>query len=37
MINDTQFKALLKPIAVVFDDEPLILMDTTNIIADAGY
>lgn len=37
MINEAQFNALRKPIAVVVDDEPLILMDTTDIIADAGY
>lgn len=37
MINEAQFNAMQKPIAVVVDDEPLILMGTTDIIADAGY
>ena len=37
MINEAQFKGLQKPIAIVVDDEPLILMDTSDIIADAGY
>lgn len=37
MINEAQFKALQKPIAIIVDDEPLILMDTADIIADAGY
>jgi CheY-like chemotaxis protein len=37
MMNNAEFNTLRKPIAVVVDDEPLILMDTSDIIADAGY
>lgn len=37
MMDDTQFDALSKPIAIVVDDEPLILIDTSDIISDAGY
>jgi CheY-like chemotaxis protein len=31
------FASLPQPIALVVDDEPLIRMDTADIIADAGY
>lgn len=32
-----QFKNLPEPVALVVDDEPLILMDTADIVADAGF
>jgi CheY-like chemotaxis protein len=31
------FEALPKPVALVVDDEPLLLMDTSEIISDAGF
>lgn len=31
------FASLKEPIALVVDDEPLILMDTTDIISEEGY
>jgi CheY-like chemotaxis protein len=31
------FEALPKPVALVVDDEPLLLMDTSDIISDAGF
>jgi CheY-like chemotaxis protein len=37
MMNDTQFSTLREPIAVVVDDEPLILMGTSEMISEAGY
>ncbi|MBO9127857.1 MULTISPECIES: response regulator [unclassified Rhizobium] len=36
MDKDT-FASLPQPIALVVDDEPLIRMDTADIVADAGY
>lgn len=32
-----QFRDLPIPVALVVDDEPLILMDTADIVADEGY
>jgi DNA-binding NtrC family response regulator len=37
MMNNQEFDDLKRPIAVVVDDEPFILMDTSDIISDAGY
>ena len=31
------FKSLPEPVALVVDDEPLILMDTSDIMANVGY
>lgn len=36
MDKDT-FESLPEPIALVVDDEPLILMDTADMISEAGY
>jgi CheY-like chemotaxis protein len=36
-MEKADFAKLKKPIALVVDDEPLILMDTADIIADQGY
>lgn len=36
MEQDT-FNKLAEPIALVVDDEPLILMDTSDIVTDAGF
>lgn len=36
-MKNAEFEALRKPIAIVVDDEPLILMSTSDIIAHAGY
>lgn len=36
-MENSSFNALSEPIALVVDDEPLILMDTSDIIRDAGY
>jgi CheY-like chemotaxis protein len=36
-MDATEFTKLKEPIALVVDDEPLILMDTADIIADEGY
>jgi DNA-binding NtrC family response regulator len=32
-----EFAGLTKPIALVVDDEPLILMDTADILSDEGF
>jgi CheY-like chemotaxis protein len=37
MMNNQEFDDLKRPIAVVVDDEPFILIDTGDIISDAGY
>src|SRR4051812_11165655 len=37
VMNNDEFSTLKQPIAVVVDDEPLILMNTCDMIADAGY
>lgn len=36
-MDHEQFSKLNEPIALVVDDEPLILMDTSDMIADEGY
>ncbi|CDN51684.1 response regulator [Neorhizobium galegae] len=36
-MENSEFAKLKKPIALVVDDEPLILMDTSGIITDEGY
>lgn len=36
-MDHEQFSKLKEPIALVVDDEPLILMDTSDMIADEGY
>ncbi len=36
-MSNVQLDAISEPIALVVDDEPLIRMDTADIIADAGY
>jgi CheY-like chemotaxis protein len=37
MINNDEFDNLRRPIAVVVDDEPFMLMDASDIVLDAGY
>jgi hypothetical protein len=37
MMENSEFAKLKKPIALVVDDEPLILMNTSGIITDEGY
>ena len=37
MMDADEFTNLRRPVAVVVDDEPFILMDTTDIISEAGY
>ena len=32
-----EFEKLIKPIALVVDDEPLILIDTADMLAEQGY
>lgn len=32
-----EFERLVEPIALVVDDEPLILMDTSDMMSDEGY
>jgi CheY-like chemotaxis protein len=36
-MEDVEFSKLREPIALVVDDEPLILMDTADMIADEGF
>lgn len=36
-METSEFKKLAEPIALVVDDEPLILMDTSDMISDEGY
>lgn len=36
-MENVEFEKLKAPIALVVDDEPLILMDTADMIADEGY
>lgn len=36
-MDQEQFSKLNEPIALVVDDEPLIRMDTSDMIADEGY
>lgn len=36
-MNAHEFSQLKEPIALVVDDEPLILMDTAQMVADEGY
>ncbi|WP_105416711.1 response regulator [Neorhizobium sp. T25_27] len=36
-MDEAEFARLNEPIALVVDDEPLILMDTADMIADEGY
>jgi CheY-like chemotaxis protein len=36
-MDDAEFEKLARPIALVVDDEPLILMDTADMISDEGY
>ena len=36
-METTEFDKLDRPIALVVDDEPLILMDTADLISDLGY
>jgi CheY-like chemotaxis protein len=36
MDNET-FSTLPKPVALVVDDEPLVLMDTADMVAEAGF
>jgi CheY-like chemotaxis protein len=36
-MNAQEFSQLKEPIALVVDDEPLILMDTAQMVADEGY
>lgn len=36
-MEQAEFEKLKEPIALVVDDEPLILMDTAEILADEGY
>jgi CheY-like chemotaxis protein len=36
-MEDVEFNKLKKPIALVVDDEPLILMDTADMIAGEGF
>jgi CheY-like chemotaxis protein len=36
-METSEFANLRAPIALVVDDEPLILMDTSDIISDEGY
>jgi CheY-like chemotaxis protein len=37
MMNESEFRRLPVPVALVVDDEPLIRMDTSDIVADEGY
>jgi CheY-like chemotaxis protein len=36
-MNDDEFAKLPIPVALVVDDEPLIRMDTTDMVVDEGY
>ena len=36
-MENAEFEKLAIPIALVVDDEPLILMDTADMLADEGY
>ena len=36
-MENSEFAHLLKPIALVVDDEPLILMDHADMISEGGY
>ncbi len=36
-MNNDQFASLPIPVALVVDDEPLIRMDTSDIVADEAY
>ena len=36
-MESRDFEKLQEPIALVVDDEPLILMDTADILSDEGY
>lgn len=36
-MNTQEFAKLPEPIALVVDDEPLILMDTADMVAEEGY
>lgn len=36
-METSEFAKLVEPIALVVDDEPLILMDTADMISDEGY
>lgn len=36
-METAEFERLVKPIALVVDDEPLILLDTADMISDEGY
>lgn len=36
-MDNNQLEKIAEPIALVVDDEPLIRMDTADIISDAGY
>ncbi|MBZ5763087.1 response regulator [Rhizobium sp. VS19-DR104.2] len=36
-METAEFEQLVKPIALVVDDEPLILLDTADMISDEGY
>lgn len=37
IMTDDEFAKLEEPIALVVDDEPLIRMDTANMVADQGF
>jgi DNA-binding response OmpR family regulator len=36
-MEHAEFAKLVEPIALVVDDEPLILMDTADMLADEGF
>lgn len=36
-MEKVQFSKIVSPIALVVDDEPLILMDTADLLSDEGY
>ncbi|MBP2460486.1 CheY-like chemotaxis protein [Rhizobium sp. PvP014] len=36
-MKTSEFAKLSEPIALVVDDEPLVLMDTADIISEEGY
>lgn len=36
-MKTAEFEQLVKPIALIVDDEPLILLDTADMISDEGY
>lgn len=37
MMTEDEFSALWVPVALVVDDEPLIRMDTSDIVSDQGF